>query len=352
MTAQVETGLIGLLGSGETAAAGGRLFETCVRDLPQPLRVAVLETPAGFEPNSPRVAGRVADFLAVRLSNYHPQVSVIPARRRGGHHSPDDPQICEPLRHAGLIFAGPGSPTYASRQLTGSLAWDMLRARIGLGAAAIFASAAAIAIGRFALPIYEIYKAGHDLHWQPGLDLFGALGLSLVVVPHWNNSEGGAELDTSRCFMGRDRFAALRTMLPAGTGIIGLDEHTGLVIDLAHREGRVLGQGSVTLLLAEKELRFGDGERFDLRLLGPLKANGLLATLAEKVVADAITAAEHDGELPVPGDVLELANERQAARVHRDWANADRLRNEIESLGWQVQDTPDGPKVLPGPRVR
>ena len=205
-----ESGLIGLLGSGETAAVGGRLFETIARDLPQPLRIAVLETPAGFELNSERVAGRVADYLRVRLSNYAPQVSVIAARRRETPYSPDSAEISAPLLRAGLIFAGPGSPTYAARQLAGSLAWDRVRARIGSGSSAVFASAAAIAVGQYALPVYEIYKAGHDLHWQPGLDLFGPFGLRVVFVPHWNNSEGGAELDTSRCFMGQARFAELR----------------------------------------------------------------------------------------------------------------------------------------------
>ena len=51
-------GPIALLGSGETSLAGGRVFEMIAQGLPQPLRVAILETPAGFELNSPRVAGR------------------------------------------------------------------------------------------------------------------------------------------------------------------------------------------------------------------------------------------------------------------------------------------------------
>jgi cysteinyl-tRNA synthetase len=37
--------------------------------------------------------------------------------------------------------------------------------------------------------------------------------------------------------------------------------------------------------------------------------------------------------------------ERQAARARRDWAAADMLRQQLASLGWQVQDTPDGPRL-------
>ena len=56
-------------------------------------RVALLETPAGFELNSDRVIGRVADFFHHRLQNYRPRVDVIPARKRGTPFSPDDPEI-------------------------------------------------------------------------------------------------------------------------------------------------------------------------------------------------------------------------------------------------------------------
>jgi len=51
------------------------------------------ETPAGFELNSPQVAGRVAEFLEHHLQNYDPQVKVIPARKRGTAFSPDSSRV-------------------------------------------------------------------------------------------------------------------------------------------------------------------------------------------------------------------------------------------------------------------
>ena len=135
-----------------------------------------------------------------RRSRSFPSAAAAPPSR------PTIDGLTQPLLRADLIFAGPGSPTYAARQLAGSLAWDRTRVRHALGAALVFASAGAIAIGRYALPVYEIYKAGHDLHWQDGLDLFGPFGLNLAVVSHWNNAEGGADLDTSHCFIGKERF--------------------------------------------------------------------------------------------------------------------------------------------------
>ena len=59
-------GRIAFLGSGETSLAGGRIFETLARLIPSPLRIAILETPAGFELNASLVAGRVSDFLKTR----------------------------------------------------------------------------------------------------------------------------------------------------------------------------------------------------------------------------------------------------------------------------------------------
>ncbi len=84
----------------------------------------------------------------------------MPARKRGSEFSPDDPALVHPLLEADLIFMGPGSPTYAVRQLRDSLAWHYLLARHQLGATLVFASAAVVAISAFALPVYEIYKVG------------------------------------------------------------------------------------------------------------------------------------------------------------------------------------------------
>jgi cysteinyl-tRNA synthetase len=50
----------------------------------------------------------------------------------------------------------------------------------------------------------------------------------------------------------------------------------------------------------------------------------------------------------VPDEVRELAGAREQARQARDWASADRLRDQIARMGWQVRDGPDGPELVPG----
>jgi cysteinyl-tRNA synthetase len=50
-------------------------------------------------------------------------------------------------------------------------------------------------------------------------------------------------------------------------------------------------------------------------------------------------------EVQVPKEVLALVQAREVARARKDWSDADELRDRIASLGWQVQDTPDGPTI-------
>ena len=335
-------GRIALLGSGETSLAGGRVFESLAQAhiMDAPLRIAVLETPAGFEPNSSRVAGRVSSFLTARLASYRPQVTTIAARQRGSAFTPDDPGITRPLLSADLIFMGPGSPTYAVRQLRDSLAWQRTIARHRLGADLVFASAAVLAISASVLPVYEIYKAGHDLHWQTGLDLFGAYGLKLTILPHWNNSEGGAELDTSRCFMGQARFAALQELLPEDVTVVGIDEHTALCIVLADGVATVMGAGTATVVQGGKTRIIPQGGRLFLAELGPFARPNPRIGLPPAVWAEAVAGCGAEMALPTPTEVLALVHERQAARERSDWAAADALRDCLAALGWRVRDTP------------
>ena len=39
--------------------------------------------------------------------------------------------------------------------------------------------------------------------------------------------------------------------------------------------------------------------------------------------------------------------QREQARERRDWAAADQIRAQIEDLGWQVRDTPEGAELEP-----
>ena len=54
-----------------------------------------------------------------------------------------------------------------------------------------------------------------------------------------------------------------------------------------------------------------------------------------------VTAAE-----TAPAAIVELAEHRLAARAAKDFSGADRLRDEILALGWEVRDDPGGYRLV------
>jgi hypothetical protein len=119
-------GAVALIGSGETARAGRQAFAALLSSPPPPVRVAILETPVGFQPNAALVARKVADFLRRHLPELSLEIRFIPARRRGTVFDPNEPLVLEPLDWADCVFAGPGSPTYMIRQLSATRTWRRL----------------------------------------------------------------------------------------------------------------------------------------------------------------------------------------------------------------------------------
>jgi cysteinyl-tRNA synthetase len=51
-------------------------------------------------------------------------------------------------------------------------------------------------------------------------------------------------------------------------------------------------------------------------------------------------------EADLDARALELLERREAARAAKDFDEADRLREEITALGWELRDRPDGPAEL------
>ena len=63
-------------------------------------------------------------------------------------------------------------------------------------------------------------------------------------------------------------------------------------------------------------------------------------------LAEAVTSSSPENNEPLPDDIVKLVAERDNARASRDFALSDTLRAEIESLGYEVKDTPEGTKVI------
>ena len=80
---------------------------------------------------------------------------------------------------------------------------------------------------------------------------------------------------------------------------------------------------------AANKLPEGTGDSHLREMLGVLGVESLLA--------------EEEGP---PAEAVELAQRRAAARAGKDWGEADRLRDELRGLGWEVRDGPQGPEIV------
>jgi len=189
-------------------------------------------------------------------------------------------------------------------------------------------------VGRFTLPVYEIYKVGEDLRWEPGIDILGRFGLNLVVVPHWNNAEGGTH-DTRFCFMGEPRFSALESLLPGDVYILGLEEHTACIIDLARNEVRIRGIGSVVLRRAGSERVLTKNEIVSLDVLRGQWFEPS-AQRPASAVSDLRPPAGEGDTGSFWEDVHALKSSFQEGLDHRDPAHMSSAILELDRIVWKA----------------
>jgi len=334
MKSQVQLpGTVTLMGSGEMTRSMSRVHRWIVAKIKEPVRAVFLDTPAGFELNADDISRRACEYVAEYVGVPCSVASFKAAERATGR---EIDSAVRKLRRANYIFAGPGSPTYAVRNWQNTPLFDVLARRVGEGAHLVLASAAAISIGRYALPVYEIYKVGAEPHWVEGLDLLASHGLELAIISHWNNAEGGT-FDTRYCFMGQPRFDVLEQLLPDSTVVLGIDEYTACVLNLGKNEGKVMGAGQVTVRLQGDEEKFEAETSFSLDRLrsprvaraertehsvGPDPAEKVLAQASETLLrqvarageARAAAGDERSDLADVAGHIYELAQAVDEAR--------------------------------------
>jgi hypothetical protein len=379
MTELAGCHILAVMGSGETSPTMVTMHRALVArlELERP-RAVVLETPYRFQVN--------ADALSARTRNEYFAKSVgLDVTVLGGLRPPDgapDPGAAA-VRDADWVFSGPGSPTFALAQWKDSALAEALRDRLLAGrGVTVLASAAAVTIGLAALPVYEIYKVGEPPRWVDGLDLMSVLGLSVALIPHYDNAEG-RNYDTRYCYLGERRLGQLERELPGDAAVLGVDEHTVAVFDLQAGTVEVSGLGGVTVR------RHGDstvlpsgttvtlGELQDLVSRGTLTAqvpvavarpgpgrvarpaSGAPQTLPEitEAARSRFDAAERDQDAPgMVAAILDLdtAIHDWAADTEEDQGTEQAraaLRTLITRLGRAAQDGLTDPREQLGPAV-
>jgi len=333
-----KKGLIVLMGSGELTATMVEVHKEILARLGGFPKAFFLDTPAGFQLNADQLSQRAVEYF--RLNVGYPievlsfKSNAIPATDREG--------AFRRLKDADYVLVGPGSPTYAIRQWRETPIPEVIELRIKGGACLVAASAAALTIGRFTLPVYEIYKVGQELHWVEGLDILGHFGLNTVVVPHWNNAEGGTH-DTGFCFMGESRFRKLESMLPENVSVLGLDEHTACIIDFDREDVSIRGVGSVTFRRRAFESTFLRGETFPLRLLSEEENSVIPAAHPMEMPASEPMPVPEETRFWDAVHALEVAFHKDLEDDARDAANA--LLN-LDRIIWQAHQDKESPEFI------
>ena len=247
--------LLAIVGSGETSPTMSKVHRDLFERLgPPPVPAVILDTPVGFQENADEVSARAVSYFRDSVRR---EISVASYRQAGADPLEYETMLAR-LAEARYVFCGPGSPSYALQQWRGTRVPALLAEKLREGGCITFASAAAVTLGPFALPVYEIYKVGQALHWLQGLDLMAELGLRAVVVPHFDNTEGGTH-DTRYCYIGERRLSRLEAQLPDDVFVLGVDEHTVCIFDLEARTATVAGLGTLTVRHRESVTRFPAG---------------------------------------------------------------------------------------------
>jgi len=353
-------GRLVLIGSGEIGPSMAPLHRSLVSSLPKrsaPSSLVALDGSYDFQTNRAEMGERIAIFFRSKVGIPTTVIGLPEIDRAGADLAPAAlaPTIAG-IEGADYLFLGPGSPSRAIRRWGDTPIVERLAARIHAGATVVTSSAGAAAAGLVTIPVYEIYKAGAQASWLDGLDILGAVsGLRAAVVPHWNNSEGATH-DTSRCYIGEERLRQLERTLPAETGVLGIDEHTALVLDIGAGSASVHGKGAVTIRVpgvGETALHSGAHEpiaAFAARFgtAAPTAAPSPFTAASQPAAATPTLAKEADRRADAAGASIadavdQLLALRDAARAARRFADADALRAAVEALGVEVTDGAAGP---------
>lgn len=309
--------LLAIMGSGETAPTMVKPHRSLFEQLgPDPVPAVLLDTPYGFQMNADDISARAVDYFSASVGR---RVEVAELRRANGADPVQREASMAKIASARWVFAGPGSPTYALEQWAGTDVPKLLADKLAHGGCVVFASAAALTLGRFTVPVYEIYKVGADPVWADGLDLISPLlGPDVAVIPHYDNAEGGNH-DTRFCYLGDKRLSVLEHALPAGGWVLGVDEHTALVLDIDAGSATVTGNGTVTVRRQGGSAVLASGESVPIASLGSLAEGKRPAAAPAGPASAEATAAPRTA---LHGEIRRLESEFDDAVSARDVAAA------------------------------
>ena len=321
--------IITLFGSGETSPHMAKLYRGLINNFDSKINNNfLLDTPFGFQENHTILSDKIIKYFSEKVNL---KIDSINFPDDNSHNKNIDKNII----NSDFIFSGPGSPTYALKIWKKYGIDSLLASKINTGGIIAFSSAAALTFGSHVIPVYEIYKVGEKPKLIPGLNLLNFLHKETLVVPHFNNKEGG-DHDTSHCFIGKKRFDNLiknRDIL-----VIGIEEHTSITFNLNNSSIKVDGKGKVFLKSPKGVIEINSGED-----LGINEINSNYTPLVETKIIRNNKSKEKKGK-KVDIDIDLLVDIRDKARLKKLWDISDQIRDLLISNNIEIEDRPDGSK--------
>src|SRR3984893_5283451 len=144
--------LLCIMGSGETTPTMVSVHQDLLSRLgPRPGPAVLLDKPFGFQENAADIRERTVAYFRDRVGF---PISVASFRSRERATPLAYETMLARVAEARYVFAGPGSPRYALRQWVGACVPDLVAAKLRDGGCVTLASAAAVGLGVYSLPVY------------------------------------------------------------------------------------------------------------------------------------------------------------------------------------------------------
>lgn len=331
-------GLIAIMGSGELTKSMLPVHRRLLERVRQsgPVKGVILDTPAAFQSNVDQLRKQAEGFFSTSL-----RVEFTSLAWDDYEEPKSRDAYLAGLQNANFIFCGPGSPSYAMRRWSGTEVPGILRQRFRSGACIAFASAAALTLGAATVPVYEIFKAGEEPYWLEGMDLLSELGLKVAVIPHFNNRSGDG-FDTRFCYLGERRFHRMLELLPEGSSVLGIDEHTACLLDGLNRSLSAQGRGKVTIFTGDRTLELSRGQTIGLDDVPGGEPPLVLPARTFESAAPEEPAGPSLGAENLKSLIEALVSMRADARSASHWDLADQIRDALAAAGVEIRDEDEG----------
>jgi hypothetical protein len=119
------------------------------------------------------------------------------------------------------------------------------------------------------------------------------------------------------------------------------------LLDFQTGRCHVIGHSSLAVIYAGQEKRFPRGVSFSIDELGAWSLPNPEDWLPDEIWKRAQEIQNQEPEpLDLPDEVQDLLKLRKSARQAKDWATADILRGQRAEMGWRIEDTPQGARII------